>query len=61
MEKIGKQLATCNATYDSAMTKLTRGRGNILSQAGKLTELGIKVKRKIPRSITDLSDVDIPN
>jgi len=61
MEKIGKQLATCTMTYDSAMIKLTKGRGNIVSQAGRLTELGVKVKKDIPRSITDLSDPDIPN
>ncbi len=61
MEKIGKQLTTCSMTYDQAMTKLTKGRGNIISQAGRLTELGVKVKKEIPRSISDTSDTDIPN
>ena len=61
MEKIGKQLSTCTMTYDAAMIKLTKGRGNLVSQAGRLTELGVKVKKDIPRSITDLSDPDIPN
>jgi len=61
MEKVGKQLATCGSTYESAMNKLSRGKGNIISQAGRLTELGVKTKKKIPRSISDLSDPDIPN
>ncbi len=61
MEKVGKQLATCGTTYESAMNKLSRGKGNIISQAGRLTELGVKAKKKIPRSISDLSDPDIPN
>ncbi len=61
MEKIGKQLSTCTTTYNSAMTRLTKGRGNIISQAGRLTELGVKVKKEIPRTITDTSDTDIPN
>ncbi|MEE4242239.1 MAG: DNA recombination protein RmuC [Desulfopila sp.] len=61
MEKIGKQLAVCTSTYDAAMNKLTKGRGNILSQAGRLTELGITVKKKIPKSITTLSDSDALN
>ncbi|MBM9606310.1 DNA recombination protein RmuC [Desulfopila inferna] len=61
MEKVGKQLSTCTATYDAAMNKLTRGRGNVISQAGKLTELGISVKKKIPQSITALSDTDLVN
>jgi DNA recombination protein RmuC len=61
MEKVGKQLATCENTYESAMNKLSRGKGNIISQAGRLTELGVKTKKKIPRSISSLSDRDIPN
>ncbi len=61
MEKVGKQLATCSCTYESAMNKLSRGKGNIISQAGRLTELGVKAKKKIPRSISELSDPDIPN
>jgi DNA recombination protein RmuC len=61
MDKVGKQLATCTSTYDSAMNKLARGKGNIISQAGRLTELGVKTKKKIPRSIRDLSDSDTPN
>ena len=55
MDKVGKQLATCTNTYDAAMNKLARGRGNIVAQAGKLTELGVKSKKKIPSSIQDLA------
>lgn len=61
MDKVGKQLATCTTTYDAAMNKLARGKGNIISQAGRLTELGVKTKKKIPKSIRDLSDPDMPN
>lgn len=56
MDKIGKQLATCTTTYDAAMNKLARGRGNIVAQAGKLTELGVSTKKKIPSAIQDLAD-----
>ena len=55
MDKVGKQLATCTNTYDAAMNKLARGRGNIVAQAGKLTELGVTTKKKIPSSIQDLA------
>lgn len=61
MEKIGKQLASCSMTYDSAMTRLVKGRGNVISQASRLTELGVKVKKEIPRTITEISDQDMPN
>ncbi len=61
MDKVGRQLATCTTTYDAAMNKLARGKGNIISQAGKLTELGVKTKKEIPKSIRDLSDSDTLN
>ncbi len=51
-EKVGKQLSSCTVTYDSAMNKLRHGRANIISQAAGFTELGVKVKKKIPKSIT---------
>ncbi len=53
MEKIGRQLAACHTTYESAMTKLTTGRGNIIAQAERFTELGVKVRKKIPDSLTN--------
>jgi len=58
MEKIGKQLATCHTTYDSAITKLTRGRGNLVSHAEQLRGLGIQVKKEIPPSILEISDLE---
>lgn len=61
MEKVGKQLATCTTTYESALNKLARGRGNLISQANKLTELGVKAKKKIPKTIETLSDSEILN
>jgi len=56
MEKIGKQLATCHATYDTAFLKLTRGRGNLVAHAEQLRELGVQIKKELPKSITDIAD-----
>jgi DNA recombination protein RmuC len=56
MEKIGKQLATCHATYDTAFLKLTRGRGNLVAHAEGLRDLGIQIKNELPKSITDLAE-----
>jgi DNA recombination protein RmuC len=61
MEKIGKQLATCHSTYDGAFLKLTRGRGNLVAQAEQLKELGVQVKKEIPKSITDLAELELKN
>ncbi|HCR46795.1 MAG TPA: DNA recombination protein RmuC, partial [Marinobacter hydrocarbonoclasticus] len=39
MEKLGSQLHTAQGTYDNAMNTLTRGRGNLISQANRFVEL----------------------
>ncbi|MFW5823367.1 MAG: DNA recombination protein RmuC [Marinobacter sp.] len=56
MEKMGGQLQTVQTTYDGAMNTLTRGRGNLISQATKFVELGVRVKKELPRTITDQAD-----
>ena len=56
LEKMGGQLQTVQATYDGAMNTLTRGRGNLISQASKFVELGVRVKKELPRTITDQAD-----
>ena len=64
LEKVGKQLSNCRSSYDNALLKLTRGRGNLVSQADQLKELGVQVKKELPESITnfaDLSDQDLKN
>ncbi len=61
MEKIGKQLATCHSTYDCAFLKLTSGRGNLVAQAEQLKELGVQVKKEIPKSITELAELELKN
>jgi len=56
MDKIGKQLENCRQTYDGAMNKLTQGRGNLISQAQQLTELGVQVKKELPRTVTEKTE-----
>jgi len=58
MEKLGSQLHTAQGTYDSAMNTLTRGRGNLISQANRFVELGVRVKRELPKGIVDQAEVD---
>lgn len=61
MEKIGRQLSNCHQTYDSAMAKLSQGRGNLIAQAGQLTELGVQVRKELSRSVTEKADMDLKN
>jgi DNA recombination protein RmuC len=58
MEKIGKQLGTVQGTYDSAWGKLKEGRGNLISQAHKFKDLGVRVKKEIPQQILETSELE---
>ncbi len=53
LEKLGHQLSTVNKTYDGVMNKLTSGQGNLIRQAGNFEALGVKIKKKLPRSMTE--------
>jgi DNA recombination protein RmuC len=53
LEKLGKQISTVHHTYDSVMNKLTLGHGNLIRQANSFVELGVKVKRSLPKSLVD--------
>lgn len=58
MERLGGQLHTAQGSYDSAMNTLTRGRGNLISQANRFVELGVRVKKELPKAVTDQAEVD---
>lgn len=57
-EKLGKQLTTLHNTYDNAMNKLTRGRGNLVRQAEQFRELGVRVRQQLPRSMIERAGLD---
>ncbi|MFT7111223.1 MAG: DNA recombination protein RmuC [Psychrobacter glaciei] len=58
MEKIGKQLGTVQGTYDNAWNKLKEGRGNLISQAHKFKDLGVRVKKEIPQQVLDTAELE---
>jgi len=58
MEKLGKQIDTVHGTYDEAMNRLVRGRGNVISQASRFSELGVSVKSAIPRTVTEIAEIE---
>ena len=57
IEKLGNQISTVHNTYDKAFNKLTRGRGNLISQTQQFVDLGIKVKKELPKSVLKNSDL----
>ena len=59
LDKLGKQLSTVHTTYDGVMNKLTRGNGNLIRQASSFVDLGVKVKKTIPKNISEQAGVEI--
>ena len=58
MEKVGKQLGTVQGTYDNAWSKLKEGRGNLISQAHKFKDLGVRVKKEIPQQVLETAELE---
>jgi DNA recombination protein RmuC len=58
LEKLGNQLGAVHKTYDDAMNKLTRGRGNLIRQAESFVELGVKASKSLPRTFLEQADLD---
>lgn len=47
MEKVGRALGTARGSFDTAMDRLSRGRGNVLAQVDQLRELGARTTKKL--------------
>jgi len=53
---IGKKIDSAKDSYDSAFNKLKSGKGNLIKQAEKIKELGIKPTKSIPQDILEKAD-----
>lgn len=58
MQKIGKNMETLEKSYDSAMNKLSSGRGNLINQAESFKGLGVSPTKSIDKELlgADLDD-----
>ena len=56
--KVGKSIDTTKSSYQDAMSKLTGGKGNLISQTERLKELGAKVKKSINPKLLDRAEED---
>lgn len=54
---IGDNIHKAHNSYESALNQLKDGKGNLISQAKQLKELGVKAKKTIPSELID--DVDV--
>lgn len=58
MEKIGAQLQTVQGTYEKAWGQLKEGRGNLISQAHKFKDLGVRTKKELSNKVTDSAELE---
>ena len=56
MEKLGRQLESAQKSYGDAWNSLKEGRGNLVSQAERFRELGVRVKKELPRELVEAAD-----
>ncbi len=59
LEKVGTQLDTTRKTYDAAHNKLTSGKGNLISRAQNLIDLGVKSRKQLPASALQDAEVGV--
>ena len=55
LSEIDNHLSRAQRSYDKAYSQLKTGGGNLISQAEKLRELGLKTKKTLPTSIVEES------
>lgn len=53
VEEIGKRLGAAQRSYDDAYGKLASGRGNLIRQAERIRELGLKPSKALPPHLAD--------
>lgn len=53
MDKLGRAIANASNTYDMAYGQLKSGRGNLISQAAKLREMGLEPKKALALDLVE--------
>ena len=53
LQKVGLQLSKAQESYDTAMSRLSSGRGNVIRRAQKIVKLGLKPKKVLPLESED--------
>ncbi len=56
MQTIGKSLDTTRIVYDSALNKLSTGRGNVVKRLEEIKKLGAKASKSLPDKLLSISD-----
>lgn len=54
--KVGKRIDDSRNDYQSAMNKLTDGKGNLISSVERLKKMGAKAKKQLPENLLNKAD-----
>lgn len=55
LEKVGDRLHQAQKSYDDAFNKFKSGRGNVISQAEKLKQMGVKTSKSLPAPLVEFA------
>ncbi len=58
MEEVGSHMTKSQDAFIKAMNQLKQGRGNLIRQAEKLKDLGVKTAKAVPSSMMNYEDED---
>ncbi len=56
MQDIGVSLTKAQDSYDSALKRLSTGKGNLIRQAQQFVELGVEIKKPLPAELTEAAE-----
>jgi len=57
LKAIGESIHKAHNSYEAAFSQLKEGKGNLITQAKQLKDLGVKAKKSIPNELLDDNDV----
>lgn len=57
IEEIGKFIKKADEAYETALKRISTGRGNLISQAENIRNLGLKTKKTLPQQLLDNSEI----
>ena len=60
LEKLGDQIDNTQKAYDGAHNKLISGKGNLVSRAQTLIDLGVKSRKRLPASVIQEAEFGKP-
>lgn len=60
METIGENLRKTDQSYEKAINKLGRGRGNLIRQVEMLKQLGVATNKTIPKPLLNRAELEEP-